>query len=51
MERADAALPDVDQSFDLVVSSLVWHHVEGWQKALAEAARVLSPGDGSCLST
>jgi hypothetical protein len=35
VERADAAsIPDVDQSFDLVVSILVWRHVE-----LAEGPR------------
>jgi ubiquinone/menaquinone biosynthesis C-methylase UbiE len=44
VERADAvSLPYGDRSFDLVISILVWHHVEGWQKALAEAARVLRP--------
>jgi ubiquinone/menaquinone biosynthesis C-methylase UbiE len=45
VERADAAsLPYADRSFDLVISILVWHHVEDWQRALAEAARVLRPG-------
>jgi SAM-dependent methyltransferase len=44
VERADAvSLRYVDRSFDLVISILVWHHVEGWQKALAEAARILRP--------
>jgi ubiquinone/menaquinone biosynthesis C-methylase UbiE len=45
VERADAAsLPYVDRSFDLVVSILVWHHIDDWQEGLAEAARVLRPG-------
>jgi SAM-dependent methyltransferase len=50
IERADAAsLPYADQSFDLVISILVWHHIETWQMAIAESARVLRPG-GRLLS-
>ena len=26
------------------ISILVWHHVEGWPEAVADAARVLRPG-------
>ncbi len=45
VERADAgALPYPERSFDLVISILVWHHVEAWERATAEAARVLRPG-------
>ncbi|HXF74346.1 MAG TPA: class I SAM-dependent methyltransferase [Actinomycetota bacterium] len=45
VERADAAaLPYLDGSFDLVYAILVWHHVEAWERATAEAARVLRPG-------
>jgi ubiquinone/menaquinone biosynthesis C-methylase UbiE len=44
VEHADAAkLHYADQSFDLVVSLGVWHHVGSWEDALAEAARVLRP--------
>ena len=44
VERADAAaLPYPDRSFDLVYAILVWHHVERWERATAEAARVLRP--------
>lgn len=44
-EQADAALlPFEDDTFDLVISIGVWHHVGSWEKALAEAARVLKPG-------
>jgi SAM-dependent methyltransferase len=44
-EVADAtALPFEDDSFDLVISIGVWHHVGSWEKALIECARVLRPG-------
>lgn len=43
--QADAtSLTFPAQSFDLVVSIGVWHHVGDWRRALAEAARVLRPG-------
>ncbi|MED5802795.1 class I SAM-dependent methyltransferase [Gordonia sp. Z-3] len=42
---ADAtALPFEDGSFDTVVSFIMLHHVIDWERALAEAARVLAPG-------
>lgn len=44
VEQADATkLQYEDDSFDLVVSLGVWHHVGPWEDALAEAARVLRP--------
>ena len=44
-EVADAArLPRPDASFDLVVAQNAFHHITGWQHALAEVARVLRPG-------
>jgi ubiquinone/menaquinone biosynthesis C-methylase UbiE len=43
--QADAtALPFEDGSFDMVVSWIMLHHTVEWEKALAEAARVLRPG-------
>ena len=45
VERADAtALPFEDGRFDLVLSFAMLHHVVEWEKALAEAVRVLCPG-------
>jgi ubiquinone/menaquinone biosynthesis C-methylase UbiE len=45
VRQADVtALPFPDDSFDLVSSHLMLHHVVRWQEALAEAARVLRPG-------
>jgi SAM-dependent methyltransferase len=45
VERADAAaLPFEDNQFDLVLSAAMLHHVIAWEKALAEAVRVLRPG-------
>jgi ubiquinone/menaquinone biosynthesis C-methylase UbiE len=35
------ALSMQDQTFDLVVASLVWHHISDWRSATSEAARVL----------
>lgn len=44
-QRADAAdLPFADESFDLVLSFGMLHHVGPWQKAVSEAVRVLRPG-------
>lgn len=45
VRQADAtALPFADESFDVVVSYLMLHHVIEWQRALGEACRVLRPG-------
>ncbi|HYZ54716.1 MAG TPA: class I SAM-dependent methyltransferase [Streptosporangiaceae bacterium] len=45
VQRADAAqLPFADNRFDLVLSAAMLHHVIEWDKALAEAVRVLRPG-------
>lgn len=45
VQRADAAaLPFQDGRFDLVLSAAMLHHVIEWDKALAEAVRVLRPG-------
>jgi ubiquinone/menaquinone biosynthesis C-methylase UbiE len=45
VQRADAtALPFPDGRFDLVVAAAMLHHVIEWDKALAEAVRVLRPG-------
>jgi ubiquinone/menaquinone biosynthesis C-methylase UbiE len=41
---ADAKdLPFDDESFDVVISFGVLHHIEGWQEALSEIKRVLKP--------
>jgi ubiquinone/menaquinone biosynthesis C-methylase UbiE len=43
--RADAtALPSADDTFDAVFSWIMLHHTIDWEKALAEAARVVRPG-------
>ena len=43
--RADAAeLPFDDARFDVVASFGMLHHVGGWERAIAEAVRVLRPG-------
>jgi ubiquinone/menaquinone biosynthesis C-methylase UbiE len=43
--QADAtALPFADDSFDTVLSWIMLHHTMAWERALAEAARVLKPG-------
>ncbi|MGD8553857.1 MAG: class I SAM-dependent methyltransferase [Anaerolineales bacterium] len=39
-----SALSFPDESFDLVVSQNVFHHVHGWEKAVMEVARVLRRG-------
>ena len=39
-----AALPFEDNRFSLVLSAAMLHHVIAWEKALAEAVRVLRPG-------
>ena len=45
VQRADAAaLPFPDGRFDIVLSFAMFHHVADWERALAEAARVLRPG-------
>jgi ubiquinone/menaquinone biosynthesis C-methylase UbiE len=45
VQRADAAqLPFQAGRFDLVLSAAMLHHVIEWDKALAEAVRVLRPG-------
>jgi SAM-dependent methyltransferase len=45
VQRADAAqLPFQDGRFDLVLSAAMLHHVIEWDRALAEAVRVLRPG-------
>jgi ubiquinone/menaquinone biosynthesis C-methylase UbiE len=45
VRQADAAqLPFPDESFDAVVSFIMLHHVIDWEKAIAEAVRVLRPG-------
>src|SRR5262245_18642566 len=44
-QRADAAdLPFETGRFSLVLSAAMLHHVMAWEKALAEAIRVLRPG-------
>ncbi|MDD4924603.1 MAG: class I SAM-dependent methyltransferase [Dehalococcoidales bacterium] len=41
---ADAKdLPFDDETFDVVISFGVLHHIEGWQEALSEIKRVLKP--------
>jgi SAM-dependent methyltransferase len=37
-------LPFRDNSFDVVVATLVFEHIVGYQQAIAEVARVLEPG-------
>jgi ubiquinone/menaquinone biosynthesis C-methylase UbiE len=45
VKQADAAqLPFPDESFDAVLSFIMLHHVIVWEKAIAEAVRVLRPG-------
>jgi len=46
LEVADLAepLPYDDESFDVVVASLVLHYLEDWSAPLAELRRVLRPG-------
>lgn len=42
---ADATdLPFADASFDVVTSFLMLHHVGDWERAVADAVRVLRPG-------
>ena len=43
-ESSATALPFDDESFDLVLSFIMLHHVVEWQHALTEAMRVLRPG-------
>ncbi len=43
--RADAtSLPFPDGRFDFVLSAAMLHHAVAWERALAEAVRVLRPG-------
>jgi SAM-dependent methyltransferase len=45
VDRADAAdLRFDDARFDLVLSCGMLHHVQDWERAITEAARVLRPG-------
>lgn len=45
VKQADATqLPFPDESFDTVLSFIMLHHVVDWEKAIAEAVRVLRPG-------
>jgi ubiquinone/menaquinone biosynthesis C-methylase UbiE len=44
------ALPFPDQSADLVLSSLSFHHWADQKKGLQEIARVLRPGGSICLA-
>ena len=45
VQRADAAaLPFLDDSFDIVLCFAMLHHVADRQRAVAEAVRVLRPG-------
>jgi ubiquinone/menaquinone biosynthesis C-methylase UbiE len=45
VRQADAtSLPFDEASFDTVVSFIMLHHTVEWEKALAEATRVLRPG-------
>lgn len=45
VRHADAtALPFPDASFDAVLSWIMLHHTLAWEKALAEAVRVVRPG-------
>lgn len=45
VHQADATrLPYGDESFDVVTSFLMLHHVLEWERAVSEASRVLRPG-------
>jgi ubiquinone/menaquinone biosynthesis C-methylase UbiE len=45
VQRADAAaLPFLDDRFDIVFSFAMFHHVAEWERAVAESLRVLRPG-------
>jgi ubiquinone/menaquinone biosynthesis C-methylase UbiE len=44
-------LPFEDESFDLVVASLVMHYIEDWSPTLTEFRRVLTPTGRLVLST
>jgi ubiquinone/menaquinone biosynthesis C-methylase UbiE len=43
-EASATELPFADESFDIVLSFIMLHHVVDWQRALGEALRVLRPG-------
>jgi len=48
--RADAAaLPFADASFDTAVACLVFEHIDDIDEAIAEVARVLTPGGRFCF--
>lgn len=44
LRGAAASLPFPDQTFDAVIACLVFEHIGEYQEAIAEVARVLSPG-------
>lgn len=49
-QAAAEALPFPDQTIDLVLSSLSFHHWADHQKCVREIARVLRPGGWFCLA-
>ncbi|MEX1252744.1 MAG: class I SAM-dependent methyltransferase [Dehalococcoidia bacterium] len=44
LEADVTKLPFEDHHFDVVLSFMVMHHVDGWSAALSEIRRVLKPG-------
>lgn len=45
------ALPFADQSFDLIIASLVMHYLPDWSRSLSEFHRLLSPNGRFVFST